>query len=272
MDIILLLKGVILGIIQGITEFIPVSSTGHMVIAGKFLNLKGEFVKAFDVFIQLGATCALIWYFKKDLWKRSLGLFTQSTDRKFILYLFIAFLPVAIVGLLFHHKIETLLDSALAVGIAQILGGCLILFAEKKAQIFKNTTSSLNQISFKQALAVGLWQIASLWPGFSRSGSTIMGGLLSKIDRPTATTFSFYLSIPISFASSFFMIAKHREAFLSTDHLMLLILGFFSAFFVGLMVVKWVMNYVKSHSFVPFAYYRFALGILIIILVFQKII
>ena len=272
MDIVLLIKGAVLGILQGITEFIPVSSTGHMIIAGKFLELQGEFVSTFDVVIQLGATCALIWHFKQDLWRRVTGFFHNIIDRRFIFYLFIAFLPVAIIGLLFHHNIELLLNSALAVGIAQILGGGLIVFAEKKAKHFSHKTNKLNDISFRQALSIGVWQILALWPGMSRSGSTIMGGLLSKIDRPTATRFSFYLSIPISFASSFFMLLKHHESFLSVNHLLMLSVGFLSAFFVGLLVVQWIMNYVKSHSFLPFAYYRFVLGTLIVILVRKNMI
>ncbi len=271
MEIILFLKCAILGIIQGITEFIPVSSTGHMVVIGKFLELKGDFVTTFNVFIQLGATCALIWYFRKDLWRRSIGVFQHSKDRRFSWYLFAAFLPVAIVGLLFHNRIELLLDSALAVGVAQILGGGLILFAEKKATNIPNKTSHIDSISFKQALSIGLWQILSLWPGMSRSGSTIMGGLLSKLNRETATKFSFYLSIPISFASSFFMIAKHRQTFFDAQNLSYLLVGFLTAFIVGLIVVRFIMNYVRSHSFIPFAYYRFALGILIIILVYRNI-
>jgi len=269
--IINILKSIILGLIQGTTEFLPVSSTGHMIVFGKLLEMKGEFATVFEVFIQLGATSALMWYFRKDLWKRSLDFFRPNGNRKLIYFLLVAFIPVGIIGLLFHNNIEVLLDSALAVGIAQILGGSLILFAEHKSKHYKQKTNSLNNISFKQALAVGIWQIVALWPGMSRSGSTIMGGLLSKIDRPTATKFSFYLSIPVSISSSFFILAKHHEEALKISNVIFLCVGFISAFLMGLLIVKFIMQYILAHSFVIFAYYRFFLGALIIFLVTRNI-
>lgn len=284
-DFILFFKAIILGIIQGVTEFLPVSSTGHMIIVGKLFEFEGSFAQTFEVFIQLGATCALLWYFKKDLSERLSNFFkcfrtksgssitlTKNKDVKFFIYLFIAFLPAAIVGLLLHKKIEILLGSALAVGVAQILGACLILFAEHKSVQYSVKTKQLDSISWKQSLSVGLWQILSLWPGLSRSGSTIMGGMLSKIDRPTATQFSFYLSIPVSFCSSFFMLAKHHDNFNSIQNILLLTVGFLFAFIVGLAVVRFIMLFVQTHSFRIFAYYRFILGGLILVLVYRNII
>lgn len=270
-DFILFSKALILGIIQGLTEFIPVSSTGHMVIFGKLLQFEGEFADTFKVFIQLGATCALIWNFRHDLLLRFKSIFKNQTDRQFAFLIIIAFLPVAIVGLLFNHQIEFLLDSALCVAIAQMIGALLILIAEHVSVKFQSKTTSLNAISWRQALAVGLWQIASLWPGMSRSGSTIMGGLLAKIDRPTATLFSFYLSIPITFCSSAFMLLKHHDTLKSFQNIWLLCVGFLAAFAVGLIVVRFIMSFVRSHSFGVFAYYRIVLGILILVLISQKI-
>lgn len=272
LDVILFLKSAALGMLQGVTEFLPVSSTGHMIIAGKLLQFDGTFAKTFEIFIQLGATSALIWHFRHDLWNRICNREAFNANRKFFLCIIIAFLPAALIGFLFHKKIDILLDSALAVGIAQILGACLILFAERISSRFINKTTSLNTVSSRQALAVGLWQIASLWPGMSRSGSTIMGGLLAKVDRPTATQFSFYLSIPISFASSFFMLIKHHDAFNSLQNNLLLLVGFVCAFVVGLSVVRFIMNYVRHHSFNIFAYYRFILGGVILLLVWRHVI
>lgn len=264
LDVILILKAVALGVLQGITEFLPVSSTGHMIIFGKLLNFENEFAKTFDVFIQLGATSALILYFRKDLWHRIVNI---KANLKFFFFLLIAFLPVAVMGLLFHKNIELLFDSIFAVGIAQILGACLILYAEFMNSKYPRQTTSLNVVSLKQATQIGLWQTLALWPGMSRSGSTIMGGMLSGLNRITATQFSFYLSIPVSLSSSFFILMKHRDSVMhSSQNILLLCVGFLTAFIVGFGVVRFVMNFIRKHSFVIFAYYRLILGGIILLI------
>jgi len=257
LDSIVFLKAVALGVLQGLTEFLPVSSTGHMVIFGKLLNFDTDIAKVFDVFIQLGATLALIVYFRKDLLSRIINF---KKNLRFFIFLLLAFIPVAVVGLLLHKRIDVLLDSILVVGVAQILGACLILYAERANTKHTNSTQSINAMSVRQAVAVGLWQIISLWPGMSRSGSTIMGGMLSGLNRTTATQFSFYLSIPVSFASSFFILIKNHERVNSPSNIALLFVGFIAAFIVGLAVIHFIMNYIRKNSFVVFAYYRFILG------------
>lgn len=261
LDLVSLSKGVALGVLQGLTEFLPVSSTGHMIVFGKLLQFDGEIAKIFEVFVQLGTTLALILYFRKDLLRR---ISQFKTNFKFFSYLLLAFLPVAVVGLLFHKNIEFLLDSIVAVGVAQILGACLILYAEWNNSKNSRKTQSLDTVSARQAVAVGLWQIISLWPGMSRSGSTIMGGMLSGLNRTTATQFSFYLSIPISLASSFFILFKHHDSVNSLQNIQLLFVGFIAAFIVGFAVIHFIMNYIRKHSFVIFAYYRFILGAVIL--------
>lgn len=264
LDVILILKAAALGVLQGITEFLPVSSTGHMIIFGKLFNFESEFAKTFDVFIQLGATSALVLYFRKDLWQRIVNI---KENLQFFFFLLIAFLPVAIMGLFFHKNIELLFDSIFAVGIAQILGACLILYAESMNAKYSRQTSSLNAVSLTQATLIGLWQTLALWPGMSRSGSTIMGGMLSGLNRTTATQFSFYLSIPVSLSSSFFILMKHRDSVMhSSQNILLLCVGFLTAFIVGFGVVRFIMNFIRKHSFVIFAYYRLILGGIILLI------
>lgn len=267
LECILILKAIALGALQGLTEFLPVSSTGHMVIFGKLLNFDTEIAKVFEVFVQLGTTCALILYFRKDLWQRLTRL---TANFKFFFTIFIAFLPVAIVGLLLHKNIELLLDSLFAIGIAQILGACLILYAEYMNSKHLRHTRTIETVSIKQSIYVGLWQILSLWPGMSRSGSTIMGGMLSGLNRTTATQFSFYLSIPVSLSASFFILFKHHNNINSIQNIELLCIGFLSAFIVGFCVIHFIMNFIRKHSFVVFAYYRFVLGGVILFMMWSK--
>lgn len=267
LDLVALSKAVALGVLQGLTEFLPVSSTGHMIIFGKLLQFDGEIAKTFEVFVQLGTTLALILYFRKDLLGRICQL---RTNFKFFSYLLLAFIPVAVVGLIFHKNIEILLESIFAVGIAQILGACLILYAEWNNSKKPSKTVSLDTISAHQAFSVGIWQIISLWPGMSRSGSTIMGGMLSGLNRTTATQFSFYLSIPVSLASSFFVLFKHHDSIASSQNIQLLLAGFISAFVVGFAVIHFIMSYIRKHSFVIFAYYRFILGAVILFLTWHS--
>ena len=274
LDLIACLKAVAMGIMEGLTEFIPISSSGHLVILSKFMHIPDDdFSKTFEVAIQLGAILAVVWNFRADLKDRCINLIKNKDpqERKLFLGIIIAFIPAALVGFLFHKKIEGLLGSTYAVAIAQIVGAFIILGAEKINKTFTQKTTSLDDVTWKQALGVGVAQIASLWPGMSRSGMTIMGGLLCKLDRQTATKFSFYLSIPIMTAATFFVVIKHRSVLTTSDHLIELFLGFVTSFIVGLAVVRFLLDYIKKHSFAPFAYYRIILGITIIVLTYFNV-
>ena len=186
--------------------------------------------------------------------------------------LVIAFIPAAVFGLLVNKQIEQLLGSIYAVAIAQIVGAVIILGAEKINTTFKNKIETLDAVSWKQPLGVGVAQILSLWPGMSRSGMTIMGGLLCKLNREIATKFSFYLSIPIMFAATGFMLIKHKDVLNTSGHLIELFLGFITSFIIGLVVVKFLLNYIKTHSFAVFAYYRIFLGIGLLLLSYFNVI
>lgn len=268
-------KAILMGVMEGLTEFIPVSSSGHLVILSKFMHMPDdEFSKAFTVAIQLGAIFAIVWNFRVDLKQRSVNLikYKSSVEQKLFLGLVIAFIPAAVFGLLFNKQIEQLLGSIYAVAIAQIVGAVIILGAEKINTTFKNKIETLDAVSWKQPLGIGVVQILSLWPGMSRSGMTIMGGLLFKLNREIATKFSFYLSIPIMFAATGFMLIKHKDVLNTSGHLIELFLGFITSFIIGLVVVKFLLNYIKTHSFAVFAYYRIFLGIGLLLLSYFNVI
>ena len=268
-------KAILMGVMEGLTEFIPVSSSGHLVILSKFMHMPDdEFSKAFTVAIQLGAILAIVWNFRVDLKQRAVNLikYRSSVEQKLFLGLVIAFIPAAVFGLLFNKQIEQLLGSIYAVAIAQIVGAVIILGAEKINTTFKNKIETLDAVSWKQPLGVGVAQILSLWPGMSRSGMTIMGGLLCKLNREIATKFSFYLSIPIMFAATGFMLIKHKDVLNTSGHLIELFLGFITSFIIGLVVVKFLLNYIKTHSFAVFAYYRIFLGIGLLLLSYFNVI
>jgi undecaprenyl-diphosphatase len=252
---------IILGIVEGLTEFLPVSSTGHLILAGYVLNFTGEEATSFEIVIQLGAILAVVVYFRLRLWNLMAELPANPVSQRLALALAVAFVPAAILGLIFHKWIEQYLFGPVTVAWALIAGGVVILLVEHN--IGKRQTQGMNQINLRQGWWVGIAQCFSLFPGVSRSGATIIGGLLSGMDRTTATEFSFLLSIPTMLAATGYKIVKTHEVLLQADPL-LLPLGLAVAFITGLAVVAGFLAFVRSHTFKSFAYYRIVLGLIIL--------
>lgn len=260
MDQWLLLKALILGIVEGLTEFLPVSSTGHLIIAGDLLSYTGERAKTFEIFIQLGSILGVVWYYRDRLGQLAAGL-SKPPARWFVLNLFIAFLPAAVVGLLLHRYIRAYLFSPITVAIALIVGGVAILVIERLP--LRARVADLAALTPRDAFKIGLAQTCALFPGVSRSGATIMGGLLSGLTRTAATEFSFFLAMPTMLAATLYDLYRSRE-FLQPDDLLVFALGFVSAFVSALLVVKLFLAYVARHDFTAFAYYRIGFGLLVL--------
>jgi undecaprenyl-diphosphatase len=265
MDIILALKALIMGLVEGFTEFLPISSTGHLILAGSLLNFTGEKIKVFEIAIQGGAMIAVIWEYHRKFREVIAGLFTSDNARKFVTNLVIAFMPAAVLGFLFNEAIKARLFSPLPVALAFIIGGLIILWVEKRAR--NNPVSvrihSVDDMSAADALKVGVAQAFALIPGTSRSGATIIGGMLLGLSRKTATEFSFFLAVPTLIAATFFSLYKER-ALLSASDLPLFGLGAFTAFVSAFLCVRWLLRYISSHDFTFFAWYRIAFGLVVI--------
>jgi undecaprenyl-diphosphatase len=252
----------VLGIVEGLTEFIPVSSTGHLIVADALLNFKnmiGEDKAAlFEIVIQLGAILAIgLIYREKLIGATTRSLTKDGPDRRLLIGLILGFIPIAVAGLVFGKKIKHFLFSPLTVAVALIVGGIVILVIERLP--LRARSRGTEQITFGQALAVGLTQMLALIPGTSRSAATIMGGLCAGMDRPTATEFSFLLSFPVMLAASGYDLFKSRHL-LDGSMVMTLVVGFVVSFLVAAAVVKWLIRYVQRHKFTPFAVYRIVFG------------
>ncbi|HAF01761.1 MAG TPA: undecaprenyl-diphosphatase [Methylophilaceae bacterium] len=261
MDIILLIKAFVLGIVEGATEFLPISSTGHLIIAGDLLNFNDDKGKVFEIVIQLAAILAVCWEYRRKLSETVLHLANQSKAQHFVLNLLIAFLPAAILGLAFHSKIKAFLFSPLTVAIALIIGGFAILAIEQLP--LKVQTNSTDSMTPKQAFQIGLAQSLALIPGVSRAGATILGGMVFGLSRKTATEFSFFLAIPIMFAATILDVYK-SWSMLSVNDIGMFTVGFVTAFISALIAIKFLLRYVASHDFKVFAWYRIILGLVVL--------
>lgn len=261
MDLIILFKAFILGLVEGATEFLPISSTGHLIIVGDLLHFNDGKGNVFEVVIQLGAILAVCFEFKKRLFNTFSHITSNATSQQFAIHLIIAFLPAATLGFVFHHAITQYLFSPITVAIALIVGGFAMLLIEKYTD--HSTTKTVEEITHKQALQIGLAQSLALVPGVSRAGATILGGMVFGLTRQTATEFSFFLAIPIMFAATGYDLVKNW-GLLSTDDLTILTVGFITAFFSALLVIKVFLRYVANHDFTAFAWYRIALGLCVL--------
>jgi len=262
MDIILILKTIIMGIVEGATEFLPVSSTGHLIITGDLLNfLTKEKRDVFEIVIQLGAILAVVWQYREKFTHVATNL-NETKSQQFVLNLFIAFLPLAIIGLAFHSQIKALLFNPKSVAIALIVGGLIILWVEKKLPN-KAKINNVDDMSWKHALKVGFAQAIALIPGASRAGSTIIGGMLFGLSRTVATEFSFFLAVPVMFAATAYDLLKSRDL-LAVDDLMLFFVGFVTAFIAALVVIKVLIRFVQNNDFTIFAWYRVVFGTLVL--------
>jgi len=248
----------LLGIIEGLTEFLPVSSTGHLIIFSDLLGFEGPNSKTFEIVIQLGAILAICWLYRAKLWSTARGMLQQNTsDVHFAANILVAFLPAMLLGGLLHGFIKTVLFNPTIVAAALLGGGVAILLAER----YKPAPSyhALGTLSLPVCLKIGVCQCLALIPGTSRSGATIIGALLLGVDRKTAAEFSFFLAIPTMFAATVYDLYKSRHE-LSFDGWQLVAIGFVSAFVAAMLVVKVLMRYIERHGFTPFAWYRIALG------------
>lgn len=261
MDLLLLFKALILGLVEGATEFLPVSSTGHLIIVGDLLNFNDERGKVFEIVIQLGAILAVCWEYRAKIGHVLVSLASEGASQRLALNLFIAFLPAAVLGLTFHNAIKEYLFSPITVAAALILGGFAILIVERFAP--EPDTYSVDGMDWKHALKVGFAQALALFPGVSRAGATILGGVAFKLSRKTATEFSFFLAIPVMFAATFFDVYKGREMLHATD-IGVFLVGFITAFFSALLVVKGLLRFVAHHDFRLFAWYRIVFGVLVL--------
>lgn len=259
-DGLLLLKAILLGILEGMTEFLPVSSTGHLIIARDLLGFTGENSNTFVIFIQLGSILGVVWLYRRKVTQVAMTL-DQPASRRFVLNLLIAFLPAAVIGLLFHGAIKTYLFNPVNVAGALIVGGILILLIERRARAPR--IHSVDDIRPLDAFKVGLAQCCALYPGVSRSGATIMGGLLSGLSRTAATEFSFFLAIPTMFAATLYELWQSRDLLHAGDAL-ILAAGFIAAFLSAMLVVRLFLAYVARHDFSAFAYYRIGFGLLVL--------
>ncbi len=252
---------ILLGIVEGLTEFLPISSTGHLIVAGELVGFTGKRAEVFEVFIQLGAILAVVWEYRTRLLRVAVDLPRRAEARRFVLVLFLAVLPSAMLGLAVHDFISDHLFSPATVGAALIAGALLILLVE--ALPLKMKTTEAEAVGWRQALVIGCAQCLALWPGFSRSAATILGGLVVGLDRRSATEFSFFLAVPVMFAATFYDLLKNREHLIAGDALWLGI-AFVVSFLVAWASVRWLLRFVSTHDFKPFAWYRLALGAVVL--------
>jgi undecaprenyl-diphosphatase len=261
------LQAIILGIIEGLTEFLPVSSTGHLIVASDLMNYKDN-AKVFTVVIQLGAIAAVIWNYRRDLMSKVIGLIKRDkATLRFWAAWIIATIPGGLLGFLLRDKVSVFAVAA-TVGVALILGGVAIWLIETYHSSAKNFSghAKFEKITIAKALQVGVFQMLAIIPGVSRSGASIMGGLLTGFDRVTAAAFSFYLSIPLLSLAGVYQLAKGGEGFDTVDGgLTAIIAGTLATFVTALLIIRWLLRYVSTHNFKIFAYYRIVLGIIILL-------
>jgi len=261
MELLVLIKAFVLGVVEGLTEFLPVSSTGHLIVVGDVINFNDEVGKVFEVVIQLGAILAVCWEYRVKLANVVVGLPTDPAARRFVANLFIAFLPAAVFGLIFIKGIKTYLFNPFSVAIAFIIGGIIILIVE--ARRHTPHIHHVDEMRWRDALKVGFAQCFALIPGTSRSGATIMGGLIFGLSRQAATEFSFFLAIPTMFAATFYDLYKHWGLLHASDFATFAV-GFVTAFIAAFFAVRGLLRYIAHHSFAVFAWYRIIFGILLL--------
>jgi undecaprenyl-diphosphatase len=263
MDILLLIKAAIMGVVEGLTEFLPISSTGHLILAGSLLDFGGERAKVFEIAIQTGAIFAVIIVYWQRIRDTVAGLLTERKAQHFALNVVIAFLPAVVLGLLFGKVIKAHLFSPLVVATTFILGAFVILWAERRPAS-ATRIDDVDAMSPLDAFKVGLAQCLALVPGTSRSGSTIIGGMLFGLSRKVATDFSFYLAIPTLIGAGVYSLYKARALLVAAD-LPLFLVGLLFSFLSAWICIRWLIRYVATHDFIPFAWYRIAFGALILL-------
>ena len=264
MELTLLIQVVIMGIVEGLTEFLPISSTGHLILAGSLLNFTGEKVKVFEIVIQAGAMLAVCWEYRVKIARVILDFRSDIAARRFVVNLMVAFLPAVILGLAFGKAIKAHLFKPIPVALAFIIGAFAIIVIEKRhRRLMYSRVDSVDDMSAVDALKVGLAQCFALIPGTSRSGATIIGAMAFGLSRRAATEFSFFLAIPTLFGATVYSLYKER-ALLSAADLPMFGVGALSAFISAFFCVRWLLRYIMSHDFTIFAWYRIVFGIVVI--------
>lgn len=268
-----LLKAFLLGVVEGLTEFLPVSSTGHLILVGEWINFTSTESKVFEVVIQLGAIFAVMWIFRARIAQLLQGVLARNpVEVSFMRNVVIAFLPAAVIGGLFIKQIKVLFFHPGVVAVTLVLGGLIMLWVERgrtggQQDIKPGTVTSLETITWRQALVVGFAQCLAMVPGTSRSGSTIIGGMLAGIERKTATEFSFFLAMPTMLAAALYDTYKHA-AELSQHDTVAIAVGFLAAFLSALLIVRAVLAFVSKHTYRVFGWYRIILGLVVAFFVF----
>ena len=263
MDFILVFKAIIMGVVEGLTEFLPISSTGHLILSGELLHfLDKEKREVFEIFIQMGAMLAVVWEYRLKILSSLVGAIKPGVERNLFINVIIAFIPAALIGFFLSGAIKTFLFNPVAVAMAFIVGGFIILWAEKREHT--PTIESMDELTYLDALKVGLCQCAALIPGTSRSGATIIGGLFLGLSRKAATEFSFFLAIPTLSAASLYSLYKARDS-LVMDDMGIFAVGFVAAMLSAFVAVRALLKFITTHTFVVFAWYRIAFGVLILL-------
>ena len=268
MDLILLFKSVIMGIVEGLTEFLPISSTGHLILTGDLLHFLDSKEKrdVFEIFIQFGAMLAVVWEYRQKIGQTFSGAVQPGRERNLLLNVAAAFIPAAVMGLLFNKMIKMALFKPVPVALAFIVGGLIILWAEKRTHTVRVET--VDDLSLSDAIKVGFAQCFALIPGTSRSGATIIGGLFLGLSRKAATEFSFFLAIPTLSAASLYSLWKMRHA-LEMQDLGIFAVGFLVSMISAFFAVRALLKFISSHTFIAFAWYRIAFGLMVLLTAWQ---
>lgn len=268
MEISLVIKVVLMGIVEGLTEFLPISSTGHLILAGSLLNFTGEKVKVFEIVIQAGAMLAVCWEYRSRILSVALNFRRDIAARRFVVNLLVAFLPAVVLGLIFGKAIKAHLFAPVPVALAFIVGALVILIVERRnRRIVRPRVDEVDDMSTLDALKVGLAQCFALIPGTSRSGATIIGAMAFGLSRRAATEFSFFLAIPTLFGATVYSLYKER-AMLSFSDLPMFGLGALAAFVSAFLCVRWLLRFISTHDFTVFAWYRIVFGVLVLVTAF----
>ena len=262
MDVLLLLKALVMGVVEGLTEFLPISSTGHLILVGDLIGFDDDKAKVFSVVIQAGAMLAIVWEYRARFGRLATGFATDPSARRFVLHLAVAFLPAALLGLAFGRVIKAELFRPVPVALAFIVGALVILWVERRARPAR--VLDVDDMSLLDALKVGCAQAFALVPGTSRSGATIIGGMLFGLSRQAATEFSFFLAVPTLLAAGAWDGWKNR-ALLSAADLPVWSVGMLASFASAFLCVRWLLRYIATHDFRPFAWYRIAFGLVVLV-------
>ena len=266
MDTVLLIKVIIMGIVEGLTEFLPISSTGHLILAGSLLNFTGEKVKLFEIVIQAGAMLAVCWEYRHRIINVIRNFSSDVAARRFVANLLVAFLPAVVLGLLFGKMIKAHLFAPVPVALAFIVGAFIILIVERRNRLNEDSLRihSVDEMTMLDAFKVGCAQCFALIPGTSRSGASIIGGMVFGLSRQAATEFSFFLAIPTLFGATIYSLYKERAS-LSVADLPMFGVGALAAFISAFFCVRWLLRYISTHDFMIFVWYRIVFGVLILI-------